>query len=109
MIRWNLLDMDTKGTESIVILQRLEFFIAHKIYSQVKLKNFLCMLIAWLGSGNMEKFWIKLQLIIASWLIIAFFFPEGHVYRLSREIKCYPRKKSFIIIIIIRWNLVSKH
>ena len=47
--------MDTKGTESIVILQRLEFFIAHKIYSQVELKNFLCMLIAWLGSGQHGK------------------------------------------------------
>ena len=64
MIRWNILDMDTKGTESIVILQKLEFFIAHKIYSQVKLKNFLCMLIAWLGSGIMEKFWKKLQCLL---------------------------------------------
>ena len=58
--------MDTKGTESIVILQRLEFFIAHKIYSQVKLKNFLCMLIAWLGSGNK----IKLQCLLTRFHLI---------------------------------------
>ena len=63
--------MDTKGTDqSIVILQRLEFFIAHKIYSQVKLKTFLCMLIAWLGSGNMEKFWIKLQCLLTRFHLI---------------------------------------
>ena len=73
--------MDTKGIESSVILQRLEFFIAHKIYSQVKVKNFLCMLIAWLGSGNIEKFLIKLQCLLTRFhqIIIIILFFEGSI------------------------------